>query len=119
VQAPQSAALQSPQALAIPAAPHPQQAQQIATEQQALAAEPRGMVGRAVQYANTMVQKLAAHFETKLPAHVIAEVKEIGHTMANTGMKEASIPTGPEQIRSADLPARTQQQAAQQTLPRN
>ncbi len=72
--------------------------------------QPKGIVGRAMQYANEMVQKLANYFESKLPAHVIQEVKEIGHTMAKSGMKEAPIPAGPEQQRGVDTPARGQQQ---------
>ena len=75
--------------------------------------QPRGIVGRAMQYANEMVQKLANYFESKLPNHVIDEVKQIGLTMAKSGVKEVPIPTGPEQQRSVEGPAqgRGQQQA--------
>jgi peptidoglycan hydrolase-like protein with peptidoglycan-binding domain len=76
-------------------------------------AAPKGIIGRAVQYANDMVQKLATYFEAKLPTHVIDEVKDIGLTMSKNGVKEAIIPAGPEQHRSVDAPARGPQQQAQ------
>ncbi|MES2984052.1 MAG: peptidoglycan-binding domain-containing protein [Pseudomonadota bacterium] len=83
----------------------------------AAAPEPRGIVGRTMQFANEMMQKLATYFEAKLPAHVLQEVKEIGHTMAKSGIKEAAIPTGPDQIRGADTPARGPQQQQTAQLP--
>lgn len=91
------------------------QSQQLTTaEPQTQQQQPKSMVGRAMQYANEMIQKLATYFESKLPAHVLQEVKEAGHVMAKSGMKEAPIPTGPEQQRAVDTPARgPQQQQAQ------
>lgn len=103
------------QATAIPVAAASQQqglpASPTAGSQPAQAApeQPRGMVGRAAQYANQMVQKLAGYFEEKLPSHVINEVREIGHTMARSGIKEAAMPAGMEPQRAPDAPARTQQ----------
>lgn len=93
----------------------PQQA--VATQTAGPAAEPKGIVGRAMQYANDMVQKLSTYFESKLPAPVIDEVKDIGKTMAKSGVREAAIPTGPEQQqqRGIDGPARGQQQAPQRS----
>ncbi len=71
---------------------------------------PKGIVGRAVQYANDMVQKLSNYFESKLPSPVIDQVKEIGLNMAKNGVREAAIPMGPaEPQRGQELPARTAQ----------
>ena len=92
----------------------PQQYQQPYTQPAPTTPEQsRGIVGRAVQYANEVVQKLANYFESKLPRHVIDEVKELGHVMAKSGVKEATIPTGPEQQRGVEGPARGQQQGKQ------
>jgi hypothetical protein len=71
------------------------------------------MVGRAVQYANEMIQKLSNYFENKLPAPVLQQVKEIGHVMASSGVKEVAIPSGPEQPRAVEGTAKAQQQAQQ------
>ena len=102
-----------------PAAVVPPQAAQNTALQAApqAAAEPRGIIGRAVQYANDMVQKLSAYFESKLPNHVIAEVKEIGQIMAKSGVREASIPMGPEQQqqRGVETPGRSAQQGVQRS----
>ena len=89
------------------------QHQQVATHAAEPAAAPKGIVGRAMQYANDMVQKLANYFESKLPNNVIEEVKNIGQTMARSGVKEVAIPTGPEPQRGAETPARGPQQQAQ------
>lgn len=86
--------------------------QQTAPVEQAQAA-PRGMVGRAMQYANEMVQKLANYFESKLPNHVIDEVKAIGHSMAKSGVREVPIPTGPEQQQGREIQGKGQQQGIQ------
>lgn len=88
-----------------PELPQATQAPQAAPEQ------PRGIVGRAMQYANEVVQKLATYFESKLPRHVIDEVKQIGHAMASSGVKEAPIPQGPEQQRDRGI---EQQRGTQQ-----
>ena len=66
-----------------------------------------------MQYANEMIQKLASHFESRLPNQVLQQVREIGLAMANSGVKEVPIPTGPEQQRSVDTPSRGQQQGKQ------
>ena len=103
------------QATAIPIAAASQQqiapASPTAGTQPAQAApeQPRGMVGRAANYASQVVQKLAGYFEEKLPNHVINEVKEIGLTMSKSGIKEAAMPAGMEPQRAPDAPARTQQ----------
>jgi peptidoglycan hydrolase-like protein with peptidoglycan-binding domain len=74
--------------------------------------QPRGLASRVAQYANQMIQKLADYFESKLPSHVIQEVKNIGHSMARSGVQEVPIPTGPEQQRSAEQ-GKGQQQGIQ------
>lgn len=78
--------------------------------------QPKGIVGRAVQFANSMMQKLADYFEAKLPPSVLKEVQSIGVTMAAAGLKEAPIPQGPEMAApTRELPTRgPEQQATQQ-----
>lgn len=93
------------------ATPPVQQAQPAATAPE----QPRGLMGRAMQYANEMVQKLATHFEAKLPPSVLAEVQKIGHVMARSGMAEAPIPQEPTQARGAEIPSRGQEQGRQRT----
>ena len=84
---------------------------QPAPQAQAVAAEPqRGPIGRAIQFAGEMMQKLSNYFESKLRPDVLAEVKEIGLTMAKSGVREVAIPMGPEQQRGVEGPARGQQQ---------
>lgn len=73
----------------------------------------RGMLGRAVQFMSEKMQQLHAYFESKLPSHVLSEVKSIGMVMAQSGVKEASIPTGPEPQRGIEGPQRGQQQGQQ------
>lgn len=73
----------------------------------------RGMLGRAVQFMSEKMQQLHAYFESKLPNHVLNEVKAIGMVMAQSGVKEASIPTGPEPQRGVEGPQRGQQQGQQ------
>ncbi len=88
-----------------------QPAPQAQPQQQAVAAEPqRGPIGRAIQFAGEMMQKLSNYFESKLRPDVLAEVKEIGLTMAKSGVREVAIPMGPEQQRGVEGPARGQQQ---------
>ncbi len=91
--------------------PAPQTAAQPQSNELPAQTQPKGMVGRAMQYANEMVQKLANYFESKLPNHVIAEVKQIGHAMAHSGVKEVPIPQGPEQQRERGV---EQQRGVQQ-----
>lgn len=78
-----------------------------------VAQAPRGLLGRAMQYASETMQKLASYFESRLPPHVISEVKEIGLAMAKSGMREAPLPTGPEQQRGLEGPGKGQQQSIQ------
>ncbi len=84
-------------------------------QQQAQVAEPqpRGLVGRAMQFVSEKMQQLHQYFEAKLPNHVMNEVKAIGMVMAQSGVKEAAIPTGPEPQRGVEGPQRGQQQGQQ------
>lgn len=75
----------------------------------------RGMLGRAVQFMSEKMQQLSNYFESKLPNHVLNEVKAIGVAMAQSGVKEASVPTGPEPQRGVEGPQRGQQQGQQRT----
>ncbi len=86
-----------------------QQPQQMAAPEQ-----PRGMMGRAMQFASEFMQKLANYFESKLPPSVLREVQAIGHSMMNHGVKEAPIPTEAT-ARTAELPARGQEHAQQRS----
>lgn len=102
-----------PPAMAIP--PAAPTAQAIA-ENAAITTAPepqRGMLGRAVQFMSEKMQQLHAYFESKLPNHVLNEVKAIGVVMAQSGVKEASIPTGPEPQRGVEGQQRGQQQGQQ------
>lgn len=76
-------------------------------------AEPQGLMQRAGRFANAMVQKLSDYFEAKLPPSVLNEVKAAGQVMAQSGVREAPIPTGPEMGGPSQAPARgpDQQQA--------
>lgn len=75
--------------------------------------EPQGLVGRAIKFANTMVQKLADYFESKLPPSVLREVQSIGVHMARQGVREIPFAAEPTPARAAELPSRGQEQAAQ------
>lgn len=77
------------------------------------AAQPRGMIGRAVQFMSEKMQQLSNYFESKLPKHVIDEVKTIGMVMAQSGVKEVAVPGGPEPQRGIEGPQRDQQQGQQ------
>ncbi|MFZ4541937.1 MAG: peptidoglycan-binding domain-containing protein [Rickettsiales bacterium] len=89
--------------------------QEVAATQQAPVVEQqKGMLGRAVQYANDMVQKLANYFESKLPAPVINEVKSIGVAMARSGVQEVAIPNTAEPQRGVEQGRGQQQQQAHQ-----
>jgi hypothetical protein len=87
------AAAATPQAYGAPAEPASPAAQQ-----------PRGIVGKAMQYANDVVQKIANYIESKLPQHTLNEVKEIGATLARSGVREVPIAGGQsqEQERAVD-----------------
>lgn len=92
-----------------------QQAQQTTPTQQTPEAKPavaaaeapakQGIIGRTLQFANSMMQKLADYFEAKLPPATLQEVREIGNVMLASGMKEAAIPAGPDMIRTPQTPA--------------
>ena len=92
----------------------PEQQAQAGAAMGAAAAEPvKGIVGRALQKMDGMLQKLSDYFEKKLPPDVMAEVKNIGLTMAQSGVKESAIPAGPEQPRAPSTPARGPDQQPQ------
>ncbi|MDX2095121.1 MAG: peptidoglycan-binding domain-containing protein [Alphaproteobacteria bacterium] len=120
-QAPHQPMPQTPPQPPIPPQPHQTPYPPVASpsseanQQLAPTAEPppRGIVGRAMQYANEIVQKLANYFENKLPDHVLSEVRTIGMVMARSGVQEASIPTGPAPAREIEGPQRGQQQGQQ------
>lgn len=93
---------QQPQVQPYAPAAAPQPYAQAASQPQAYAApapeqQPRGIVGKAMQYANDMVQKIANYIESKLPQHTLNEVKEIGATLARSGVREAPMGGGQEQ----------------------
>lgn len=70
------------------------------------------LIQRGVQMANAMLQKIADYFEATLPNSVLKEVQEAGRVMAQNGVKEVAIPTGPETpTRGAETPARGAEQA--------
>lgn len=102
----QAAAAEHPVVAQHPPQTHQPQPVALAPEQ------PRGMVGRAMQFASEFMQKLANYFEAKLPPSVLNEVQAIGHAMKNHGVKEAPIP-GETPTRTAELPARGPEHAQQ------
>jgi len=89
--------------------------QQDPNAQQTQAVEPqqRGILGRAVQFVSDKIQQLHNYFETKLPKDVMNDVRNAGITLAQNGVKEASIPTGTEPQRGVEGPQRGQQQVQQ------
>ena len=70
----------------------------------------RGLIGRAMQKVDAFVQKMAEYFEAKLPPDVLREVQKLGQVMAQSGVREIPIPTGPEQIQAPSLPSRGPEQ---------
>lgn len=72
-------------------------------------AAPRGMIGRAMQKVDAMMQRLSQHFETRLSPDILREVQQLGQIMAQSGVKEATIPSGPEPTRT-QTPARGPEQ---------
>ncbi|PZP83807.1 MAG: hypothetical protein DI582_10300 [Azospirillum brasilense] len=103
-----------PQPAQQPAAATEAAKQPIATEQTAAPAQ--GLVEKSIRFTSGMMQKIAEYIEAKLPANVLREVQQAGQVMANAGMKEAPIPTGPEMVRAQEqLPARGPEQQPQQT----
>ncbi len=80
------------------------------------AAEPTSLLGKAARFANSMMQKLADYFEAKLPPSVLNEVQSIGQVMAQHGVKEVPIPTGPDMpSRGPELPTRGPEQIQQRS----
>lgn len=82
------------------------------TAPEPMQAEPQGIIGKTMRFANAMMQKVADYFEAKLPPTVLKEVQNIGLNMAQHGVKEAPIPTGPEMGGQAQTPARGPEQQA-------
>lgn len=74
---------------------------------------PRGMIGRAVQFVSEKIQQLHQYFEAKLPPHALNEARSAGLLLAQSGVKEAAIPGGPEPQRGIEGPQRGQQQVQQ------
>lgn len=74
---------------------------------------PRGMIGRAVQFVSEKIQQLHQYFEAKLPPHALNEARSAGLLLAQSGVKEAAIPSGPEPQRGIEGPQRGQQQVQQ------
>ena len=96
------------------AAPQPQPARAIAEAPPnvplvAMEERPRSLVGRALQKMDEMFQKLAQHFETRLPPDVLREVERIGQRMAKSGVVEAGMADAPETARGT-APARGPEQ---------
>lgn len=92
-------------------APSPAAMQPAVMAEPAPAAQPTGgLIHRAVRFTNSMMQKLADYFEAKLPPSVLREVQQIGMTMAQQGMKETPVPTGPELPGREQIPARGPEQ---------
>lgn len=73
-----------------------------------------GLVGKAVQFANAVMQKFADYLESKLSPSVLNEVQQIGQVMARSGVREAPIPTGPEMAGPSPAPARGPEPQQQQ-----
>lgn len=74
--------------------------------------QPKGLVGRAMAKMDAFMQRIAEQIEAKLPPHVLQQVREAGQTMANNGVREAAIPTGPTQAPALGGPGRGQEQAS-------
>lgn len=72
-----------------------------------------GLIEKAKRFTNAVVEKLAGYFEAKLPPSVLKEVQQIGMTMAQHGLKETAIPSGPELGAREQLPARGPEQQTQ------
>jgi peptidoglycan hydrolase-like protein with peptidoglycan-binding domain len=105
----------APMMVATATAPIAPEAEPTATAVAATTPERTGIVGRVTRFANAAMEKLANYFEAKLPPSVLKEVQQIGVTMAQQGMKEAPMPTGPEFGGREQLPARgPEQQQGQQ-----
>lgn len=97
-------------------APQPQHHQAAPPSvEQPVRAEPQahGIIEKTVRFANAMMQKISDYFEAKLPPSVLKEVQNIGVQMAQHGIKEAPIPTGPEMGGPAQAPARGPEQQPQ------
>lgn len=90
--------------------PQPPQGRVFTPEPEPEAQQPATLMQRAGRFANAMIEKLANYFEAKLPPNVLREVQQIGVSMAQAGLREAPIPTGPENVRAPEqVPGRDQQ----------
>lgn len=93
-----------------PAHGQPSQNHVVQNQQPSAEPEPQGFMGKAIRFANAMMQRLADYFESKLPPSVLHEVKSIGHAMAHQGVREIPIPMEPQPARTTELPGRGQEQ---------
>ena len=109
------------QAMVEPAPARPPEPANVAMERPVEAAAapapaPAGLMEKAIRFSSSAMQKLADYIESKLPASVLREVQQAGQIMAQAGMKESAIPTGPEMARAQEqLPQRAPEPQPQQT----
>lgn len=89
----------------------PMQNQQQPLQSQGEQPQQQGMMGKAMRFANAVMQKIADYIESKLPSSALREVQAIGQAMANAGVREAPIPVGPEMAGQQQTPARGPEQA--------
>ena len=63
------------------------------------------------------MQKISSYIESKLPQHTLNEVKEIGATLARSGVREVSMGAGQEQQqqRGVEGPGKSAGQAQQRS----
>lgn len=95
-----------------PALPDPQEASLPGETQPQPQA---GVVGKTIRFTNAMLQKIADYLEAKLPPSVLRDVQETGQLMANRGVRETAIPSGPDLAAPEQLPARGPEQQSQTT----
>lgn len=93
-----------------PLQPVPQPQQAAPEQQPEQQQQPKGIVGRAIAKMDAFVQRLAEHFEAKLPPHVLQQVHELGQVMARSGVRDAGIPSGPEMGAGIQTPGRGPEQ---------
>lgn len=88
----------------------------VAATEAVTAQAPAGLMEKAIRFSSGAMQKLAEYIESKLPTSVLREVQQAGQVMAQAGMKESAIPTGPEMARAPEqLPQRAPEPQPQQT----
>lgn len=108
-----AASLQPPREQAVPLQTPPSataQPTQAAPAEQPAEPQRQGIMGRAMQKMDAMLQKLNDYFEAKLPPDVLREVKQVGQVMAKSGVREAAMPSGPEMGVAQPTPARGPEQ---------